>query len=113
MIVQGDIFLFDFGEPDGSKPAKQRPVIIVQCDPINASALNTVVVVPLTSNLKHADDAGNLLLRAADTDLSMDSVAIGPQITVINKEDLGRWVARLDARLLDAVLNTVEAVLGR
>lgn len=113
MIVQGDIFWFDFGEPEGSKPAKRRPAIVVQCDPMNESGLNTVVVVPLTSNLKHADDAGCLLLRSKDTDLPEDSVALGMQITVVNKDDLEEWIGRLDARMLEAVLRSVEAVLGR
>ncbi|HJW76295.1 MAG TPA: type II toxin-antitoxin system PemK/MazF family toxin [Thermoleophilia bacterium] len=115
MIQQGDIFWYDFDDPvvAGSKPAKSRPVIVVQLDALNESKLETVVVVPLTRNLDRADDLGNLLLRAADTGLDRDSVAVGCQVSVVNKEDLHGWVSRLDARLVDAVIASVQAVLGR
>ena len=45
--------LFDLGEPkEGHEQAGRRPVVILQTD--HLSPLNTVVVVPLTTQLRHA-----------------------------------------------------------
>lgn len=54
-MTRGDIFMLDFGVPFGSEPGYRRPVIIVQSDKENLNNLNTTVVVPLTSNIVHAD----------------------------------------------------------
>jgi mRNA interferase MazF len=39
----------DLGEPDGSEPGYNRPVLIVRTDAFNRSRLHTVVVVVLTT----------------------------------------------------------------
>ena len=52
VISQGDVWWADLGEPVGSEPGFRRPVIVVQGDSFNRSALRTVVTVPLTSNLR-------------------------------------------------------------
>ena len=73
MIAQGEIWWADLGEPIGSAPGYRRPVLIVQCDAINASRIGTAVCVPLTSNLKWGDAPGNVILRASITGLPKDS----------------------------------------
>jgi mRNA interferase MazF len=52
VVSQGDVCWADFGEPLGSRPAFVRPVVVVQSDAFNLSGIATVVVVPLTSNLR-------------------------------------------------------------
>ena len=37
MTQRGDVCWADLGEPRGSKPAKRRPVLVIQADPYNAS----------------------------------------------------------------------------
>ena len=41
MTSRGSICWADLGEARGSKPAKPRPVLVVQADSFNASRLNT------------------------------------------------------------------------
>ena len=45
MITRGEIHWADLGAASGSRPAKRRPVLVVQSDPYNASRLATVVAV--------------------------------------------------------------------
>lgn len=83
-MIRGDILWVYFGEPFGSEPGWRRPAVIVQSDEINKSDMNTTVVIPLTTNLRLAEFPGNVLLSKQDSKLSKDSVAVTPQITVID-----------------------------
>lgn len=51
---RGEIRWADVAEPRGSELAKRRPVVIVQEDSLTRSRLQTVMMVPITSNLKRA-----------------------------------------------------------
>jgi hypothetical protein len=46
---RGSICWADLGEARGSKPAKRRPVLVIQSDPFNASRLNTTIAAVITS----------------------------------------------------------------
>ena len=50
-MTHGEIWLIDFGIPVGSLPAKMRPAVVMQNDLLGIKHLNTVVVIPFTSNL--------------------------------------------------------------
>ena len=50
MTERGDVCWADLGEPHGSKPAKRRPVLVVQADPYNDSRLSTTLAAVITSN---------------------------------------------------------------
>ena len=50
-MTRGDVFFVDFGIPFGSEPGYRRPVIVIQSDRENLDALNTKVVIPLTSTI--------------------------------------------------------------
>ena len=84
-MTRGEIWWVDFGVPFGSEPGWRRPSIVVQNDEFNQSAIHTTIVIPLTSNLRLADFPGNMLLPASETGLKQDSVAVTPQMTVIDK----------------------------
>lgn len=68
-LAQGEIWWADRGEPTGSAPAVQRPVLVVQSDAFNRSRIGTAVCVPLTSNLRWADAPGNVLLTSRALDV--------------------------------------------
>lgn len=53
-IFQGEIYWIDLGEPQGSEPAYLRPCVVVQNDALNQSQIGTVIVCPLTTNLRRA-----------------------------------------------------------
>lgn len=113
VISQGDVFWADLPEPEGSGPGFRRPVVVVQGDALNQSRIATVIVVPLTSNLKWADAPGNVLLKAKATGLPKDSVANVSQIVTLDRTVLDARAGRLTARQLALVLAGIDVVLGR
>ena len=113
MIAQGDVWWADFGEPRGSEPGDRRPVIVVQGDAFNRSAIRTVVTVAVTSNLAWADAPGNVWLSAAATGLPKDSVANVAQLATIDQTALTERAGRLPRAKLELVLSGIEVVLGR
>ena len=112
MIAQGEIWWADLGEPVGSAPGYRRPVLVVQCDPINASRIGTAVCVPLTSNLRWGDAPGNVILRAAITGLSKDSVANVSLIVALDKAQLTERVRKIPRRQVDLVIAGIDVILG-
>ena len=113
VISQGDVWWADLGEPVGSEPGFRRPVIVVQGDSFNRSALRTVVAVPLTSNLRWAAAPGNVRLSARATGLPRDSVANVSQLVALDRSILVERVGRLSSSKLELVLAGIDTVLGR
>jgi mRNA interferase MazF len=113
VISQGDVWWADLGEPVGSEPGFRRPVIVVQGDSFNRSALRTAVAVPLTSNLRWAGAPGNVRLTARATGLPRDSVANVSQIVALDRSILIERVGRLSPSKLELVLVGIDTVLGR
>ena len=113
VIAQGDVCWASLDEPVGSGPGFRRPVIVVQGDAFNASRIATVVVVPLTSNQRLAAAPGNVLLPAAMTGLSQDSVANVSQIVAIDRGLLTERVGKVSDTHLDRILTGIDVVLGR
>lgn len=113
MISQGDVCWAELPDPTGSGPGFRRPVVVVQGDPFNRSAIRTVVVVPLTSNLVWADAPGNVLLSAMATRLPRESVANVSQVIAIDRALLGEPAGSLPRPKLDLILAGIDIVLGR
>jgi mRNA interferase MazF len=113
VISQGDVWWADLGEPAGSEPGFRRPVVVVQADSFNRSALRTVVVVPVTSNLRWAGAPGNVRLTMRATGLPRDSVANVSQIVTLDRSVLIEHVGRLSPAKLALVLAGIDTVLGR
>lgn len=102
-MKRGELWWADLAEPRGSEPGDRRPVLIVQDDHLTASALSTVMVIPLTTNLRRARAIGNVALSKRDTGLSKDSVALVCQVMTLDKTFLDEPVRRLSAKLMQAV----------
>jgi mRNA interferase MazF len=86
-------------------------VVVVQSNFFNHSALNTVVVVSVTSNLGLANKAGNVLLSKRATGLSKDSVVNVTQVSVLDKQYLIERCGHLDPDSLGRVAEGVRQVL--
>jgi mRNA interferase MazF len=86
--------------------------VVVQCDALNSSRINTVVCVPLTSNLKWALAPGNVRLLARLTGLPKDSVANVSLIVSLDKLFLTARVGKLPRAKVELVLSGIGVVLG-
>jgi mRNA interferase MazF len=87
--------------------------LVVQGDAFNASRVATVVVVPLTSNLRWAAAPGNVLLSPRPTGLPRESVANVSQIVAVDRAVLTERVGHLTVSELAPVLAGIDLVLGR
>ena len=112
MITRGDVHWVDLGEADGSRPAKRRPVLVVQAPSYNASRLATVIAAVITSNTALATMPGNVFLPAAVTGLPRDSVVNVAAIVTLNKDELGRPVGAVPAGIMRDVDNGLRQVLA-
>ena len=99
----------DLGSPKGSAPALRRPVIVVSADFVNRSAIRTVSVVGLTSNVRWAGAPGNVAIAAGIAGLSQESVANVTQLQTIERSDLDDKVGKLPRQ----VMRDIDAGLRR
>lgn len=113
MISQGDVWWADLADPLGSALGFRRPIVVVQGDSFNRSALRTVVAVPLTSDMRWAAAPGNVRLTKRATGLPRDSVANVSQIVTLDRSSLTERVGTLPSAKLELVLSGIDTVLGR
>lgn len=111
MIHRGDIYWADLGEASRSRPAKRRPVIVIQSRPYNSSRLATVIAAVITSNTGLATMPGNVFLPAVATGLSRDSVVNVTALVTLNKADLDSRIGRAPDELLRDVDRGLRRVL--
>jgi len=111
VIRRGSICWADLGEPKGSRPAKRRPVLVIQADPFNASRLNTTLAAVITSNTGLAAMPGNVFLPAASSGLPKDSIVNVTALVSLNKSDLNA-VGHLPPVLMSNVDRGLRRVLG-
>jgi mRNA interferase MazF len=81
--------------------------------PFNRSRIQTVVCVPLTSNLAWAEAPGNVPLLPRHTGLPKNSVANVSQIVTLDRTLLAERIGKLPRARLDLVLSGIDVVLGR
>jgi mRNA interferase MazF len=107
-----EVWWADLADPSGAQPGFRRPVIIVQDDLITESRIPTVMVVPLTSNLKRSAAPGNVALEARDTGLARASVALVCQVMTIDKSLLTERVGSLSRRVMSKLDAGLSLALG-
>lgn len=111
MIRRGDLYWADLGPATGSRPAKRRPVLVIQSDAYNASRLANVLVAVITSNTALATMPGNTFLPAATTGLPRDSVVNITALATLNKADLIDRIGAVPQSLLAGVDAGLRRVL--
>lgn len=113
VITQGDVWWSDLGEPAGSAPGYRRPVVVIQGDAFNRSAIRTVVTVPLTSDLRWAEAPGNVRLSGRQTGLPRESVANVSQVVTLDRATLIERAGKIPQAKVDLMLSGLDIVLGR
>jgi mRNA interferase MazF len=86
-----------------------RPVVVVSADFVNRSAIRTVSVVGLTSNVRWAGAPGNVLIAAGRAGLPHESVANVTQLQTIERSDLEDKLGKLPRQ----VMRDIDAGLRR
>lgn len=91
---------------------KRRPVVVVSADDVLGVDVWQTHVVPVTSNLRRAGLAANVLLPAAATGLPEDSVAVPLGLELVERSMLGEQLGRVPDVLLGDIDRGLRAVLG-
>ena len=109
---RGEVWWASLRPPRGSEPGHRRPVLVVQSNTFNESRIQTVVVAPITTNLRLADAPGNVRLRASDSALSKTSVVNVSQPLTLGREFLTGRVGTVPNAVMNQVGEGLRLVLG-
>ena len=111
-MKRGEIWWADLGPYRPREQTGRRPVVVWQSDALTG-VLQSVLVVPLTTNLERANLAGTALISASPQGLRDSSVALAFQLRAIPKSALEKKVRDLtEEETAELELATDEA-LGR
>ena len=110
-MKRGEIWWATLPNPVGSGPGFRRPVLVVQKDAFNESAISTVIVVVITKNMRLAEAPGNVILPKKSAGLPHDSVANISQIITIDKRFLTERAGLLPHALYERVGAGLKLIL--
>jgi len=109
---RGEIWWVDFGIPYGSEVGFTRPVLIVQDDSFNESRIKTIVVLPMTTNLRLLDAPGNVFISKKESKLTNDSVIITAQLYAIDRGRFKEKISKVSKEIMKQVEIGMKLVLG-
>ena len=112
-MKRGDVYWAELARRSGSEQSGRRPVIVVSHDGFNrVPAWRSVIVVPLSTSARQAA-RGPTAIRVprGAAGLTRECVALGHQITTLDRSKLTRRVGTLPAALLAAVETGLRAAL--
>jgi mRNA interferase MazF len=111
-MQRGEIWWAALPPPTGSGPGYRRPVLVVQSDRFNASAIATVVAAAVTKNTALAEAPGNVLLGRREAGLKTESVVNVSSLLSVDRRFLRQRIAQLPARTMAKVDEGLRLVLG-
>lgn len=111
VINQGDIYWVDLDEPSGSEPGYKHPHVVIQNNLFNRSQNRTVVVLPLTSNLRRAEAPGNILLKKGEANLTKQSVVNVSRVFTVDKSQLDEYIGTVSSKRVREILDGIRLVL--
>lgn len=111
-MKRGEVWWADLGAYRPREQTGRRPVVIWQSDTLTA-VLQSILVVPLTTNLERANLAGTAVVASTADGPPDDSVALAFQLRAIPRTALKSRIRNLtEAEIAELDLATDEA-LGR
>jgi mRNA interferase MazF len=111
VIHQGAIYWVDLGTPHGSEPGYRHPHMVVQSNLFNHSRIGTVLVCPLTSNLRWANAPGNVVLEKDEGNLPKQSVVNVSQVFPVDKSLLTDYIGAVSPKRIRQVVDCIKLVI--
>lgn len=108
-ILQGSIFMADLNPVKGHEQGGYRPVLVMQNSILNKN-LNTVIVAPITKNLKAKGFFTTYYLPQNSSRLDFDSVVLLYQLRTIDKSRLKTRVSTLNSALFKGAMEQLSLV---
>jgi mRNA interferase MazF len=111
---RGEIWDVDLPVPQGSEPAFDRPVLVMQSNDFNVSNVSTIICLCITKSIDREKIPGNILLLADDeTNLEDSSIVSAYQIITISKKSFKKYrgkISDIDLTDIEAKIRMVLAV---
>lgn len=111
-MKRGEVWWADLGAYRPREQTGYRPVVIWQSDTLTR-ALQSVLVVPLTTNLARSSLAGTALVSSSPAGPPQDSVALAFQLRAVPKSAFQSKIRDLDAGELEELELATDEALGR
>lgn len=111
-MERGEVWWADLPDATGSEPGGRRPVLVVQANPFNRSAIRTVIVAVMTSRLERAAAPGNVLVTSTQSGLPKDSVVNVSQIFTVDREVLTNKVGNISTRVVRKIDDGLRRILA-
>lgn len=97
-VKRGEIYLYDFGNNEGSIQNGIRPVLVVQCDGGN-QASTTTVIAALTTAIKKQFLPSHIIL-GENFGLREPSMVMLEQLKTVNQSELTEYIGIVDSQYL-------------
>ena len=111
-MQRGEVWVANLNPNRGAEIGKIRPVLILQADFLTALGEPTVVVLPLTSQVRPAKEPLRVTIRARDR-LEQDSQVVSEQPRTLDRARLTEGpLTRLTGEEMKAVERSFRAVTG-
>jgi mRNA interferase MazF len=104
VINQGELYWVLLEDPSGSEPGIRHPHVVIQDNLFNHSRIHTVVACALTSNIRRANEPGNVLLEAGEANLPRQSVVEVSKVSTVAKTQLGEYIGSLTEQRTNQIL---------
>ena len=111
-MERGDIWWADLSDPTGSEPGVRRPVVVIQDNSFNRSAMATVIIAVMTSRLDRAAAPGNVLITAKQSGLRRDSVINVSQLFTVDRSILTEKAGNVPSLILSKLDDGLRRVLS-
>lgn len=109
-VRRGDVFGGNLDPVVGHEQAGHRPVLVISINPMNGSAAELIVAVPLTTT-----DRGSELhvrLDPPEGGLTRVSYALPEMVRVLSTRRLGRRLGRASPDAVESVAKRVGILIG-
>ncbi|MFA5310102.1 MAG: type II toxin-antitoxin system PemK/MazF family toxin [Candidatus Paceibacterota bacterium] len=93
-INQGDILLCNLDPVKGHEQGGYRPVLVIQNDILNRD-LSTIIIAPLTTNLKGIGRVTTVFISKNSSRLKKDSLVLLFQLRVLDKSRIKEKVCNI------------------
>ena len=111
-MQRGEVWVANLNPNKGSETGKIRPVVVFQENRLTAAGLPTVIVIPLTTQLRKGLEPLRVAIRARDR-LGKDCHVMTEQIRALDRSRIGEGpLTKLSSDEMLALERSLMGVLG-
>ncbi|MBC7901688.1 MAG: type II toxin-antitoxin system PemK/MazF family toxin [Saprospiraceae bacterium] len=112
-MKRGDVFVAELFPRSGSEQSGRRPVIVISHNSFNSNVnWRSIIVVPLSTSANQARRGPTaVILKAGESGLSKDSVALCHQVTTLDRAKLKQHVGELTSEKLFEIERGLKAAM--